>query len=279
MTEASKIALENTCLHKRTANCNGSAPEDFDVSEILQASVEKDIIPQHLEDARIERQRQTRVSYVMVTIPRKRPRFVLNPPKRASTLQTAQKNLHVPSSSRPLSLGTTRLSTPPKRRGSKTKLPLSNIACVLFFGYRNLYGIRAEWQASAVPGKNGGKRPFEPSELDVSDFAVIHTLFGKPQTPSTTIKTEAVVGRTQDDEDGKRHGVKNMVHGNQMNLNSDQGRPYYYIHPSEVEAFTPVADACRFIGTAIHELIGYGTGKLLIETGPGKFNFDHKDRQ
>jgi dipeptidyl-peptidase III len=86
-----------------------------------------------------------------------------------------------------------------------------------------------------------------------------------------------VVDITQDDEDGKRHGVKNMVYENRMNLNSNQGRPCYYIHPSEVEAFTPAADVCRFIGTAIHELIGHGTGKLLTETAPGKFNFDHKD--
>jgi dipeptidyl-peptidase-3 len=70
------------------------------------------------------------------------------------------------------------------------------------FGYRDPYGMRAEWQASAgialpeetskmsqlvekspelvctlpwaMPGENGGKGPFEPSELDVPDFAIIH---------------------------------------------------------------------------------------------------------
>lgn len=38
------------------------------------------------------------------------------------------------------------------------------------------------------------------------------------------------------------------------------------------------AHISRFIGTAIHELVGHGTGKLLAETGPGTFNFDHKNR-
>jgi dipeptidyl-peptidase III len=68
-----------------------------------------------------------------------------------------------------------------------------------------------------------------------------------------------------------------MVYGNRMSLNSSQGRPCHYVHPSEIEAFTRAANVCRFIGTAIHELIGHGTGKLLAETSPGKFNFDHKN--
>jgi dipeptidyl-peptidase-3 len=37
------------------------------------------------------------------------------------------------------------------------------------------------------------------------------------------------------------------------------------------------AHILRFIGTAIHELIGHGTGKLLTETAAGNFNFDHKN--
>jgi dipeptidyl-peptidase-3 len=33
----------------------------------------------------------------------------------------------------------------------------------------------------------------------------------------------------------------------------------------------------RFITTAIHELLGHGTGKLLSETSPGVYNFDNQD--
>lgn len=77
------------------------------------------------------------------------------------------------------------------------------------------------------------------------------------------------------DDDGKRHGVKNMVYGNRMNLNSSPNRPCYYIHPSEVETYMTYAHRVRFVTTAIYELIGHGTGKLLSETVTGKFKFGH----
>jgi dipeptidyl-peptidase-3 len=47
------------------------------------------------------------------------------------------------------------------------------------------------------------------------------------------------------------------------------------VDPSESKKYMKVAHICRFISTAIHELIGHGTGKLLTETSPGKYNFDH----
>jgi dipeptidyl-peptidase III len=89
------------------------------------------------------------------------------------------------------------------------------------------------------------------------------------------IKRKHIIDIMQDD-DGKRLGTKNMVYGNRMNLNSSPGRPCYYVHPSEAEAYMKCAHLVRFVETAIHELIGHGTGKLLTETSPGKFNFDHK---
>lgn len=74
------------------------------------------------------------------------------------------------------------------------------------FGYRDPHGVRAEWQATAgiadkqetdrmaklvemapqlirtlpwaAPGENDGRGPFESSELDVPDFAIIHCKLG-----------------------------------------------------------------------------------------------------
>lgn len=78
----------------------------------------------------------------------------------------------------------------------------------------------------------------------------------------------------QDDENGKRH--KNMLYGNGLSLNNSPGRPCYYIHPSEAEAYMNDAPLLRSVAPAIHEIIGHGTRKLLTETTPGRFNFDHE---
>lgn len=60
-----------------------------------------------------------------------------------------------------------------------------------------------------------------------------------------------------------------------MALNSSPGRPCYYVHPSEADSYMKHAHTIRFILTAIHELLGRGSGKILAETAPGEFNFDH----
>lgn len=59
-----------------------------------------------------------------------------------------------------------------------------------------------------------------------------------------------------------------------MNLNSRPG-PCYYVHSSIAKDFMHAAHTCRHISTAPPEFIGHGTGKLLAEIAPGKYNFDH----
>jgi dipeptidyl-peptidase III len=58
-----------------------------------------------------------------------------------------------------------------------------------------------------------------------------------------------------------------------MNANNNPSRPCHYVHPSEVKGFRGCNHIIRFIVTAIHELLGHGTGKLLAETA-GMYNFD-----
>lgn len=62
-----------------------------------------------------------------------------------------------------------------------------------------------------------------------------------------------------------------------MSANNNPGRPCHYIHPSEVKSFRDCNHIIRFIVTAIHELLGHGTGKLLTETAPDVYNFDKQN--
>ncbi|KAJ5714472.1 dipeptidyl-peptidase 3 [Penicillium malachiteum] len=76
--------------------------------------------------------------------------------------------------------------------------------------------------------------------------------------------------------DGHNYGVKNLIYGNRMSLINHPGRPCYYVYPSEAGTYMACAHIVHFIGTAIHEVIGHGSGKLLAEQTPGEFNFDHE---
>jgi dipeptidyl-peptidase-3 len=87
------------------------------------------------------------------------------------------------------------------------------------------------------------------------------------------LKWLLIIGKN--DDDGINYGAKTIIYGNRMSLNNRPGRPCYYIDPSEAGEYMSYAHIIRFIGTAIHELIGHGTGKFLAEPTPGKFNFDH----
>lgn len=59
-----------------------------------------------------------------------------------------------------------------------------------------------------------------------------------------------------------------------MNANNDSSRPCYYVHEPEVKRYRECTHIIRFVTTAIHELLGHGSGKLLSESSPGHYNFD-----
>lgn len=49
-----------------------------------------------------------------------------------------------------------------------------------------------------------------------------------------------------------------------------------FIADADLELYQKYRDAAFEVQVGIHELLGHGTGKLLQETEPGKFNFDPK---
>src|SRR6516225_6909830 len=46
------------------------------------------------------------------------------------------------------------------------------------------------------------------------------------------------------------------------------------VHPSEAAKFLKHKDHAFYLWVVFHELLGHGTGKLLVEDNAGSFNFD-----
>jgi dipeptidyl-peptidase-3 len=204
LMEARKIAPENTRLFK-AARSSASGPEDLDVFEILQASAEADAKPQFLADIEVGGKRRAKVFL-------RRGDHSVEMIKICANLTEASK--HAANDTQKLALsqliqtfrtGDYQAFHAAQKTWVQDKAPRVEHCMGFLFGYRDPYGMRAEWQASAgvadsketkkmsqlvgqsteiictlpwaVPGENNGKGPFEPSELDVPDFAVIHGQF------------------------------------------------------------------------------------------------------
>ncbi|KAK7219239.1 hypothetical protein V2G26_007242 [Clonostachys chloroleuca] len=282
-----KIAPENTRLRKN------SAEESF---EIIQASAERDDEPRVLGHLAAEDQRQFKVLLRRGDHSQEMTKICAELIKAREVAFTEDQRLAISQLAESFSTGNYQAFLDAQKTWIKDRAPRVEHCMGFLFGYRDPRGVRAEWQAAAgvadraetekmgqlvdrspdiictlpwaVPGENGGKGPFEPSELDTPDFAIIRVLASVSSTvwEATNITI---------DHDGKRLGSKNIVYGNRISLNNSPGRPCYYVHPSEAEAYMSCAHIVRFTQTAVHELIGHGTGKLLTETAPGEFNFDH----
>lgn len=162
--------------------------------------------------------------------------------------------------------------------------------------YRDPAGIRSEWEAMigiadpdetsrlkhfvesstsiirqlpwAVESVNDDKGPFEKSLFEAPDFTSVHAL-----AVCGSIVFEAA-NLPNNDRIRETCGFKNVVLANRLSANNNPKLPCYWVDEKELDHFRRSAHIVRFITTAIHELIGHGTGKLLSETTPGNYNFD-----
>lgn len=62
-----------------------------------------------------------------------------------------------------------------------------------------------------------------------------------------------------------------------MAAENDAASPCHYVDRSELKCFKDCAPSIGSITTAVHELLGHGSGKLLSETSPGEYNFDKEN--
>lgn len=71
-------------------------------------------------------------------------------------------------------------------------------------------------------------------------------------------------------------GFKNVIVANRMVAES-QAKQSPFIDASEAEQFKKHKFPAYYWWVVLHELLGHGTGRMMVETTDGKFNFDAKD--
>ncbi|KAI1331974.1 peptidase family M49-domain-containing protein [Xylariaceae sp. FL0255] len=154
--------------------------------------------------------------------------------------------------------------------------------------YRDPYGVRAEFEGLVaiadaeetkllsnlvehsdtfirklpwVSPENNGKGLFEKSLFDPLDFSSIHALaycssiiFPGINLPNDT-------------------GFKNVIIANRMVAESTAIQ-WPFIPDDEMELFKKHKYPAYYCWVVLHELLGHGTGRMMTEESPGKFNFD-----
>ncbi|KAK4033925.1 dipeptidyl peptidase III [Parachaetomium inaequale] len=116
--------------------------------------------------------------------------------------------------------------------------------------------------------ENDGKGPFEKSLFEPPDFSSIHTL----AYCSSIIFPGINLPNYNDIR--QESGFKNVIIANRMAAES-RAKQYPFIDPSEAEMFAKHKFPAYYWWVVLHELLGHGTGKMMVETEPGKYNFDN----
>lgn len=119
--------------------------------------------------------------------------------------------------------------------------------------------------------ENDGKGPFEKSLFEPPDFSSIHALaycssiiFPGINLPNYNDIRQEV-------------GFKNVIVANRMAADS-QAMQYPFINPSEVEQFKKHKFPAYYWWVVLHELLGHGTGRMMVEKEYRQYNFDVNNR-
>ncbi|KAF2477130.1 peptidase M49, dipeptidyl-peptidase III [Lindgomyces ingoldianus] len=110
---------------------------------------------------------------------------------------------------------------------------------------------RLPWARGA---DNDGKGPFEKTLFEPPDFTSIHG--------------------DQYNDIREQCGFKNVIIANRMSAESSKTQPCPFIHVLELESFQRNKYPAYYWWVVLHELLGHGTGKMMVEESVGKFNFD-----
>lgn len=177
-----------------------------------------------------------------------------------------------------------------QRHWIKDKGPMveSNIGFVET--YRDPHGVRGEWEGfaaivnlerTAAFGKLVDSAPamipklpwssaFEKDKFNTPDFTSLEVLsFAGSGIP-------AGINIPNYDDIRQTEGFKNVSLGNVLAAVAPSQK-FPFIRDQDLETYKKYHGGAFEIQVGIHELLGHGTGKLLQETSPGVYNFDHQN--
>lgn len=63
-----------------------------------------------------------------------------------------------------------------------------------------------------------------------------------------------------------------------MTAESNKSEPCPYIRESEAETFQKHKFSAYYLWVVLHELLGHGTGKMMVQESENTYNFDHTNK-